>query len=244
MFFSFAVVYAANILLPGLLQTLFGYDALKSGEMVSPSGISSMAAMVLCGILIGRQVDARWMIASGVVVLAASNLLRAHQNLQIGPWQVIWPHMLVMLGIGLIFAPLSVAAYKYTPLALRGAAVGIVNLLRNEGGSFGTSVSQIIQERRLQFHVSRIGEVLDPLNPHVANFLDQTRAFFLQQTRDAAAAQQMAVQSLESLRQQQAASMAFFDAFWVCAVLSAALLILVPFMKRSAAEKGERIIAE
>ena len=244
MFFSFAVVYAANILLPGLLQNLFGYDALRSGEMVSPSGISSMAAMVLCGILLGRQFDARYMIGSGLVVLCASNLFRAHQNLQIGPWHVIWPHMLVMLGIGLIFAPLSVAAYKYTPLAMRGAAVGIVNLLRNEGGSFGTSVSQICQERRMQFHVSRVGEFLDPLNPHVTNFLGQARAGFMQYTGDPAASKQMALQTLENLRQQQAGSMAFFDVFWLCAMLAAALLILVPFMKRSVAEKGEIIRGE
>ena len=88
-------------------------------------------------------------------------------NLQISPGQVVGPRMLLTLGLGLLFAPISVAAYKYTPVHLRGAAVGLLSLLRTEGGSVGTSMAQTIQERREQFHLSRLGEGLGPLNPHV-----------------------------------------------------------------------------
>ena len=96
-----------------LLQALFGYDALGSGLAMSPSGVSSMAAMVVAGILLGRQFDARWMIAAGLVVMAAGNYWMARMNLQISIWQVIWPRMVLTLGLGLLFAPASVAAYKY-----------------------------------------------------------------------------------------------------------------------------------
>ena len=75
MFCAFAVVYGASIALPGMLQALFGYDALRSGLVMSPSGVSSMAAMVVVGVLLGRQVDARWLIAAGLVVMAAAQLL-------------------------------------------------------------------------------------------------------------------------------------------------------------------------
>ena len=215
-----------------------------SGLAMSPSGVSSMAAMVVAGILLGRQFDARWLIAVGLVVMAAGNYWMARMNLQISIWQVIWPRMVLTLGLGLLFAPASVAAYKYVPVHLRGAAVGLLSLLRTEGGSVGTSMSQTIQEPRQQFHLSRLGENLGPLNPHVQSFLEQTREFFLQWTGDPARSQQLAVQTLDSLRQQQAASLAFFDIFWVCAVLSAALVVLVLLMKRSVAEKGEHIGAE
>ena len=109
---------------------------------MSPSGVSSMAAMVVAGILLGRQFDARWMIAAGLVVMAAGNYWMARMNLQISIWQVIWPRMVLTLGLGLLFAPASVAAYKYVPVHLRGAAVGLFSLLRTEGGSVGTSMSQ------------------------------------------------------------------------------------------------------
>ena len=71
----------------------------------------------------------------------------------------------MIVGLSLIFAPINVAAFLYTPKHLRGAAVGLLALLRNEGGSFGTSMGQTIQERREQFHLSRLGDSLGPLEP-------------------------------------------------------------------------------
>ena len=139
---------------------------------------------------------------------------------------------------------MNVAAYLYTPMALRGAAVGLLSLLRNEGGSVGTSMAQTLQERRLQFHGLRLGESLDPFNPAVNSFLDQARALFLQQTGDPVAAQQLAWQALENLRQQQASALAYFDVFWLSAVVPLVLVALVLLMKRSVAEKRGHIGGE
>jgi MFS transporter, DHA2 family, multidrug resistance protein len=69
--------------------------------------------------------------------------------------QAVWPRVVLIVGLAMCFAPANVAAYLYTPLALRGAAVGLLSLLRNEGGSVGTSLAQTIQERRDQFHSLR-----------------------------------------------------------------------------------------
>jgi DHA2 family multidrug resistance protein len=136
------------------------------------------------------------------------------------------------------------AAYKYVPAHLRGAAVGLLSLLRTEGGSVGTSMSSTIEHRREQFHLARLDESLNFLNPQVREFFARTREFFLQRTGDPARSPLLSLQSMDELRQQQAASLAFFDVFWLCAVLAAALVILVLLMKRSVAEKGEHIAAE
>jgi DHA2 family multidrug resistance protein len=200
--------------------------------------------LVVVGFMLGRGADARWLIAMGLIVLALSNYWMAYMNLLVSPWQVIGPRMVLTAGLGLIFAPLNMAAFKYTPKHLRGAAVGLLALLRNEGGSVGTSLTQTIQERRDQFHTSRVGEFLDPFNAFVNSYLEQARAFFFQETGDSAASQQMALQSLDDLRQQQAGSLAFFDVFWLAAVLGVILVPLVLLMKRSVAEKGEHIGAE
>jgi DHA2 family multidrug resistance protein len=52
------------------------------------------------------------------------------------------------------------------------------------------------------------------------------------------------LQTRDDQRQQQAASLAYFDVFWLCAAPAAALGLLVLLMKRSVAEKGEDIGAE
>jgi DHA2 family multidrug resistance protein len=150
----------------------------------------------------------------------------------------------MICGLSMVFAPLSVAAFKYIPTQLRGAAVGLFALLRNEGGSVGTSVAQTVQERRAQFHASRVDEFIDRLNPQVNAFMEQTGKFFYQQSGDPAGSQQQAVQALDNLRQQQAESLAYFDVFWLAAVLGVGLAFLVLFMKRSVAEKGAHVGAE
>jgi hypothetical protein len=48
---------------------------------------------------------------------------------------------------------------------------------------------------------------------------------------DPVAAQQFAWQQLENLRQQQASSLAYFDSFWMIAVLTFAVAFLVLFTK-------------
>jgi DHA2 family multidrug resistance protein len=243
-FCAFAVLYGASTSLPGLLQSLFGYDAYVSGLVQSPSGLGSILMMLVVGTLLGRGLDARWLVVVGLLVMAAGCYWMALMNIYISPWQVVWPRVVMISGLSMIFAPLNVAAFKYIPPHLRGAAVGLFALLRNEGGSVGTSMAQTVQERRLQFHVSRVGEFLDPLNPAVNSFGKQARAFFYQQTGDAAASQQMAVQALENLRQQQAESLAYFDVFWLFAALGVSLVVLVLLMKRSVAEKGELVGGE
>jgi DHA2 family multidrug resistance protein len=243
-FCAFAVLYGASTSLPGLLQSLFGYDAYVSGLVQSPSGLGAVLVLLVVGALLGRGLDARWLIAGGLLVMAAGCYWMALMNLYISPWQVIWPRVVMIAGLSMIFAPLNLAAFKYTPPLLRGAAVGLLALLRNEGGSVGTSMAQTIQERRLQFHTERVGDLIGPFNPHVTTFLEQARSFFYQQTGDPVGSQQMAVQALEDLRQQQAAALAYFDVFWVCGVLGVALVFLVLLMKRSVAEKGAHVGAE
>ena len=144
-----------------------------------------------------------------------------------------------MLGLSVCFAPANVAAYLCAPMALR-AAVGLLSLLRNEGGSVGVSLAQTFQERRDQFHTLRLGEYLDPLNAAANAFIAHAQAFFSQQIADPVAARQLGVQELENLLQQQASSLAYFDVFWMTAALTLAVSLLVFFMKRSVAEKGSR----
>jgi DHA2 family multidrug resistance protein len=243
-FCAFAVLYGASTSLPGLLQSLFGYDAYVSGLVQSPAGFFSILALLVVSPLLGRGTDARWLIAGGLLVMAAGNYWMSQMNLQISPWQAVWPRVVLIIGLSMIFAPINVAAYMYTPRHLRGAAVGLFALLRNEGGSVGTSIAQTLQQRREQFHLARLGESLTPFNPAVNAAAAQGRAFFLQHTGDPVESQQMTWQMLANLRQQQAAALAYFDVFWLMAVLAVALVVLVPLMKRSVAEKGAALHAE
>ncbi len=237
-FCAYAVLYAASTSLPGLLQSLFGYDALNAGLVMSPAGFFAVVAMPLVGRTLGRGTDARWVITAGLLTMAAGNYWMSQMNLDISPGQAVWPRVVMIVGLAICFAPANVAAYLYTPMALRGAAVGLLSLLRNEGGSVGTSLAQTLQERRDQFHSLRLGEFVDPFNAAANSFLDQAQAPFLQQTGDPVASQQLAWQALENLREQQSSALAYFDVFWLLAVVMLLIVPVVLLMKRSVAQKG------
>lgn len=243
-FLSYAILYGSSTQLPMLLETLFGYDAYHAGLVLSPSGLFAVIAIIVSGRLLGRGLDGRWLIGLGLLIMASAGFWMSRMNLDIAPGQVIWPRIVLILGLGMVFAPLNVAAYLYIPQSMRGAAVGLFALLRNEGGSFGASVAQTVVERREQFHTLRLNENLDPLNPAVNSFGDQAQPGFFQQMGDPVAAQQMALQALENTREQQALALSFFDCFWLFGVAGILLALLVPWMRRSVVEKGAHLAAE
>lgn len=244
LFCSFAVLYASSISLPSLLQALFGYDAWQAGLVLSPAGISSIGALIVAGVLLSRGVDARYLVAAGLLVMATANFWMSQMNLEISPLQVVRPRMVLTAGLGLIIAPISVAAYRYIPTELRGAAIGLASLLRNEGGSVGTSMAQTLEIRREQFHTARLNDSLDPFNPALHEYAQRGEQFYYGLTGDSAVAQQMTWQSLSDLRHQQAAALSYFDVFWLTSVLALSLILLLILMKPSVAEKGEHIAAE
>jgi DHA2 family multidrug resistance protein len=243
-FCAFGVLYSNTTTLPGLLQSLFGYDATTSGLVLSPSGIFAIVMLAIVGRLLGRGVDARYLMAAGLFILGLGSYWMSRLNLEVGPWQIVWPRVVVIMGLSTIFAPLNVAAFVHIPPQLRGAAVGLLALLRNEGGSVGTSVAQTIHERRDQFHSLRLGENLDLLNPAVNSYVDQVYPGLLQQTGDPVAAKQIALQTLDNLRGQQSSALAYFDTFFLFAVIAVALIVLVFLMKPSVAEKDAHLAAE
>ncbi len=243
-FCAYAVLYASSTALPALLQSLFGYDALSAGLVMSPAGFFAVIAMPFVGRMLGRGTDARWIVTAGLLTMAAGSYWMSQMNLDISPGEAVWPRVVLIVGLALCFAPANVAAYLYTPLALRGAAVGLLSLLRNEGGSVGTSLAQTMQERRDQFHSLRLGEWLDPFNAALRSFFEAASQPFLQQNGDPVAAQRLALQTLANLRDQQASALAYFDVFWVLSAVMAALVLVVLIMKRSVAEKGARLVSE
>jgi DHA2 family multidrug resistance protein len=152
--------------------------------------------------------------------------------------------VVIIVGLSMIFAPLNVAAFLSIPKEMRGAAVGLLALLRNEGGSVGTSVAQTVLERREQFHTLRLNEHLDSLNPAVSQILAQGKTFFLQLTGDPHLSDLMTLQTLQDARDRQALSLSYFDIYWASAALAVCLIGLVLLMRRASAAKGAHIAAE
>jgi len=142
-FCAFGVLYANTTSLPGLLQSLFGYDATTSGLVLSPAGIGAVLTLLATGLLLARGVDARYLDRRRTPDARAGEFL----DVSAEPWRSppgksIWPRIGGDRGLVDDFRALNVAAFRNIPIELRGAAVGLLALLRNEGGSVGTCRGQ------------------------------------------------------------------------------------------------------
>ena len=133
-FSAYAILLGASTSLPALLQSLFGYDALVSGLVLSPAGISAIVVLPIVGFLLGRRMDGRWLIAAGLLVVAVANFWMSQMNLLISPWQVVWPRVVMILGLSMLFAPLNVAAFLYLPPRAPRRRGGAFRLVAQRGG--------------------------------------------------------------------------------------------------------------
>ncbi|KAB7648291.1 DHA2 family efflux MFS transporter permease subunit [Polymorphobacter fuscus] len=153
------LLVGTTALLPTMLQNLFGYPVIATGMLQMPRGIGMMMAMMGAGQILGH-VDARALIAGGLVMSAVSMWLM----MQFSPVMDATPFMvsgfLQGAGLGLIFVPLNTLAFATLPPDLRTDAAGFYMLLRNLGGSIGISLTVGVLARQAQISHADLGSHL------------------------------------------------------------------------------------
>jgi len=77
---------------------------------MSPAGFFAVLAMPIVARLFGRGTDARWLIAAGLLLMTVANYWMSQLNLDISPGQVVWPRVLLTVGLSICFAAANVAA--------------------------------------------------------------------------------------------------------------------------------------
>jgi len=237
-FFVFGVLYGSTVLLPQMLQLLMGYSATKAGLVLSPAGFFTMLEMPLIGFLLGRRVDARWIIIAGLLTVATACLWMSQLNLFVAPLQVVLPRVVQTLGAGMLWVPINTAAYIYIAKDQTNNAAGLFNLIRNEGSSIGVAMVTTLLFRRTQAHQVTLVSHITALNPQATARLEQMKQWSQSVSGDPVAAGHVALHTLYGQVQQQASALAYLDMFRLFAILTVLTIPLVLLMRRSVAEKG------
>jgi DHA2 family multidrug resistance protein len=156
-----AYLFGMIAILPLFLQSLMGYTAYESGITMLPRGLGALIAMPLAGRLVAK-IDARALVATGFLLFGFSCWQMAHLDLAMGQWSLFWPTFINGLSIGFLFVPVNtVALGRLTPQEL-GNGSGIINLMRNVGGSIGVSSLVTVLARRSQVHQATLVEHVTP----------------------------------------------------------------------------------
>jgi MFS transporter, DHA2 family, multidrug resistance protein len=228
-----------TVLLPLYAQTMLGYTATEAGMVISPGGFATMLVMPLVGMLTGK-IDARWLIAIGLAAAALALLSMTRFDAQIDYATLAWARVYQALAIAFLFIPINTVALTGMSTAKSNNASAIINMTRNIGGSVGISVVTTLLARREQFHQNRLVGDISPFRNSYETFIGHLQHAYLAGSGSAADALREAQAQIYQMLQKQADLLSYNDAFWMLAVILAAMLPLVLLMRRPPRGTGSR----
>jgi DHA2 family multidrug resistance protein len=213
------VLFGTTQLLPQMVQDVLGYTATEAGLVITPGGFAVMAVMPIVGLLL-KKVQARNLVAFGLIVEAVSLFNYSGLNSLVAYGNVAWGRVVQAAGIAFLFVPISTVAYLNLPPGKNNSASALVNLARNLGGSFGISFGTTMLARRAQFHQTRLVSHLTPYDAAYRQATERLAGLAPGSPRTGLAALYYSVQ-------QQAVIMSYLDIYYLLAWICLALVPLV-----------------
>ncbi|MBO0839331.1 MAG: DHA2 family efflux MFS transporter permease subunit [Sciscionella sp.] len=123
------------------IQSALGYSAVVSGLTGLPLSVAIAALAPLAGRLSDR-IGSKAILACGFAIYAAGIVaVIAVLSVHATPFTFIGPYVVIGLGAGCLFAPLTTEALRRVPPELTGSLAGVLNTARQLGSSIGSAIT-------------------------------------------------------------------------------------------------------
>lgn len=215
---------ATTVLQPQLSQGLLGYTATTAGLSLSGGGLVLLFVMPLAGQAVSRF-SARSIIAFGFVFFAFSYFLTARMlNLGMSFGALSWLRAVQVAAIPFVFISVTTAAYFGLSRDKSNQISGLINFVRNIGGSILISLTSALVIQRGQFHANQLLKYLVPSSLNYQNMVDGLKAAFSASVGSANAAI-LAKGRIYNEMLRQAQMLGYVDVFYA---LGAAAIVMIP----------------
>jgi DHA2 family multidrug resistance protein len=205
-------LYGSTVLIPQMLQGLYGYSATDAGLVLGPGAMVIVAlAPVIVRIL--PKVGVKALLGTGYFIFAMAMWYFASFDLRTNYGHEALARMIQGLGIAPLFVPVSQLAYSYLPKEKNNKASSLTNLFRNQGGSFGIAFVTTMLARRTQYHQSVLVAHATPFDSAYRNLIGSLTGYFASHGFSATDAGVHAQAQAMRLLLQQASFLAFQDCF-------------------------------
>jgi DHA2 family multidrug resistance protein len=235
LFFVYFNLFSSIVLLPIYLQTLMGYTSFLAGLVLAPGGIASMVAMPIAGKLVTKT-NPKAILAFGIAVTAYSIHLMSQFNLQADFNTIIWPRVVMGVGLGFLFIPLTTMTLSNIRKEEMGNATAIFNLLRNLGGSFGVAIVTTMLARRAQFHQVHLVEHLIPFDRNFQLALPRISEMLQDKGFIPSSLNKGSLSLIYNRLIREASMLSFNDAFYILSII---LILTIPFVLLMKKEKRD-----
>jgi MFS transporter, DHA2 family, multidrug resistance protein len=156
------VLNANTVLQPQFTQQLLGYNATTAGLALTAGGIALVVVMPLAGIATGK-IAARWLAAVGFMGLFITFQYAAYiTNLQMSFAEASWLRVVQMLPLPFCFISITNAAYVGMPKEQSNQVSGLINFVRNIGGSILIAVTNAQVTSRSMWHEQHLQQSMQP----------------------------------------------------------------------------------
>lgn len=222
MLLAYGLFFGNVVLLPLWLQQYMGYTATLAGLVLAPVGLLAIFATPIVGRL-SNKVDPRVFVTFSFVVFAIVLFMRARFNTNATIGVLLVPTLIQGLAMAGFFIPLIALGLSGLAPERIPAASGLINFARITAGSFGTSITTTVWDRRATLHHAQLVEHLTQSDPTAA------QAFSNLQASGFATDQSYAL--INRMVDQQAFMLSADDIFYVSGLMFLGLIVLIWFAR-------------
>ena len=223
-------LFGTTVLIPQMLQSLYGFTATQAGEALGPGALVVVVAAPFV-VKLAPKIGASRMVALGFFIVAMTLFHYNGFTLAADYKHFVLTRMVQGLGIAMLFVPITQIAYSYLPPNKNNKASSMTNLFRNQGGSFGIAFATTMLSRRVQFHTNVLASHITTGNPAYQNYMQSVRGTLTHAGLSPYAAAVRARALLGQALGQQVTTLAYLDCFWLLAVVALGGIVLAVFVK-------------
>jgi len=234
-------MFGSNFLLPIYLQNSLGYTALQAGLVFLPVGIILGVTAPFAGYFSDKY-SGKIPAIIGLSLLALTLYQYSFLSFLSEKAQIMLPLYIRGFAMGLIFSPLTTIAISEIPNAKMAQASGLINVIRQIGGSFGVAIFGTVLTRRTILHAAHYGGQINQYSEAFQRTMIKLQHFATQATggtMEEAAPKARAM--IGQFVQQQAFIEAVNDVFFVAAIIVLTAVIPVFFLRSVSRDKSRNL---
>ena len=215
---AYGLFFGNVVLLPLWLQQYMGYTATLAGLVLAPVGLLALVFTPFVG-RYGDRIDPRILVTISFTIFALVLFMRAHFNTDATLVTLLIPTLIQGAAMAAFFIPLMSITLSGLPPERIPNASGLSNFARITAGSFGTSITTTLWDRRATLHHAQLIEHLTPNDPTTAQALATLHAGGMGNAQS--------YELLNRLVDGQAFMLSADDIFYVSGIIFIALIGLV-----------------
>jgi len=218
------VLFGTMALVTPFMQTVLGFPIQTAGLLLGTRGVGTLLTMLMAPRLM-KFFSTRTLILFGLLFTGGTLYYMTGFSLDVTQPMIVITNIIQGVGLGLLFVPITTAAFLTLPGNLRNGGTSILTLVRNIGSSVGISmVIANLTDKTIEMH-ARIVEGVTPFN-NALQMQDVARNLNVNSNQGRA--------MLDGLVTQQAAIIAYLNDFKLLMILTLAMIPMILIIRATA----------